>query len=158
MHLALIACGIGEGDEVLVPAFTWVSTANAVKYCNATPVFVDIDINTFNIDIDEIAQKIKSVATGKIVISIANPSNNIYDGLLAAPGTNTAEELQRLLPHSKVIKAFNASFVTNFKNPVIGANVADVFITGYDAESLKTVSELLKIAGFNPGSVITITE
>jgi perosamine synthetase len=58
LHLALIACGIKEGDEVLVPAFTWVSTANAVKYCNATPVFVDIDINTFNIDIDKIAEKI----------------------------------------------------------------------------------------------------
>lgn len=58
LHLALIACGVKEGDEVLVPAFTWVSTANAVKYCNATPVFVDIDINTFNIDIDKIAGKI----------------------------------------------------------------------------------------------------
>lgn len=58
LHLALIACGVKEGDEVLVPAFTWVSTANAVKYCNATPVFVDIDINTFNIDIDKIAEKI----------------------------------------------------------------------------------------------------
>lgn len=61
LHLALIACGVQEGDEVLVPAFTWVSTANAVKYCNATPVFVDIDINTFNIDINKIAEKI----TGK---------------------------------------------------------------------------------------------
>ena len=60
LHLALIACGVKEGDEVLVPAFTWVSTANAVKYCHATPVFVDIDINTFNIDIDKIAEKITS--------------------------------------------------------------------------------------------------
>lgn len=58
LHLALVACGVTEGDEVLVPAFTWVATANAVKYCNATPVFVDIDINTFNISIDQIAQKI----------------------------------------------------------------------------------------------------
>jgi perosamine synthetase len=60
LHLALIASGIGPGDEVLVPAFTWVSTANAVKYCFATPVFVDIDINTFNIDIEKIADKITS--------------------------------------------------------------------------------------------------
>lgn len=58
LHLALVACGVGPGDEVLVPAFTWVSTANAVKYCHATPVFVDIDINTFNIDIDKIEEKI----------------------------------------------------------------------------------------------------
>ncbi len=60
LHLALIACGVKEGDEVLVPAFTWVSTANAIKYCNATPVFVDIDINTFNIDINKIAEKISA--------------------------------------------------------------------------------------------------
>ena len=58
LHLALIACGVGEGDEVIVPAFTWVSTANAVIYCNATPVFVDIDPVTFNIDLTKIAGKI----------------------------------------------------------------------------------------------------
>jgi perosamine synthetase len=60
LHLGLLAVGVQPGDEVLVPAFTWISTANAVKYCHATPVFVDIDINTFNIDIDKIADKITS--------------------------------------------------------------------------------------------------
>lgn len=60
LHLALIACGVGEGDEVIVPAFTWVSTANAVIYCNATPVFVDIDPATFNIDLKKIASKISN--------------------------------------------------------------------------------------------------
>lgn len=60
LHLGLMACGVQPGDEVLVPAFTWVSTANAVRYCHATPVFVDIDINTFNINIDQIAAKISA--------------------------------------------------------------------------------------------------
>ncbi len=58
LHLALLACGVGEGDEVIVPAFTWVATANAVLYCNATPVFVDIDTKTFNIDVQQIRSKI----------------------------------------------------------------------------------------------------
>ena len=58
LHLALVALGIKEGDEVLVPAFTWVSTANAIMYCKATPVFVDIDPITFNINIESIAAKI----------------------------------------------------------------------------------------------------
>ena len=58
LHLALLACGVKEGDEVIVPAFTWVATANAVLYCNATPVFVDIDTTTFNIDVEQIAKKI----------------------------------------------------------------------------------------------------
>jgi perosamine synthetase len=58
LHLALVALGIKAGDEVLVPAFTWVSTANAIMYCNATPVFVDVDPVTFNIDVNAIAAKI----------------------------------------------------------------------------------------------------
>jgi dTDP-4-amino-4,6-dideoxygalactose transaminase len=60
LHLALIACGVKEGDEVIVPAFTWVATANAVIFCNATPVFIDIDTVTFNIDVAQIKNKITS--------------------------------------------------------------------------------------------------
>lgn len=58
LHLALVSLGIGEGDEVLVPAFTYVATANAVEYCRAKPVFVDIDLDTFNIDVNQIEAKI----------------------------------------------------------------------------------------------------
>ncbi len=58
LHLALLAAGIGPGDEVIVPSFTWVATANAVLYCGATPVFVDIDLRTFNIDPGKIREKI----------------------------------------------------------------------------------------------------
>jgi perosamine synthetase len=58
LHLALIACGVGPGDEVIVPAFTWVSTANAIMYCGATPVFIDIDLTTYNIDVHQIEKVI----------------------------------------------------------------------------------------------------
>ena len=50
LHLALIALGITRGDEVIVPSFTFAATANAVALTGATPVFVDIDNRTFNID------------------------------------------------------------------------------------------------------------
>lgn len=58
LHLALNALGVGPGDEVIVPAFTWVATANVVVLCGATPVFVDIDRTTFNIDIAQVADKL----------------------------------------------------------------------------------------------------
>lgn len=58
LHLILIALGIGAGDEIIVPAFTWVSTANVVLYCGATPIFVDVDRITFNIDVTEISKKL----------------------------------------------------------------------------------------------------
>jgi perosamine synthetase len=51
LHLALLALGVGPGDEVIVPAFTWIATANAVLYCGATPVLVDVRRNDFNIDV-----------------------------------------------------------------------------------------------------------
>lgn len=60
LHLALISLGIKEGDEVIVPAFSYVATANVVELVGATPVFVDIDINTFNIDTSKIEAAITS--------------------------------------------------------------------------------------------------
>jgi NADPH-dependent F420 reductase len=98
----------------------------------------------------EIAEKIKQVATQKIVVSISNPLNENYDGLITAQGTSAAEELQKFLPDSKVVKAFNTVFAGDFSQTVIDGKQADVFIAGNDEEALETVSELVADAGFNP--------
>lgn len=58
LHLSLAALGIGPGDEVIVPAFTWVATANVVEHLGATVVFCDIDLATFNITADLAREKI----------------------------------------------------------------------------------------------------
>ncbi len=50
LHLALLSLGIGAGDEVIIPSFTFAATANSVALTGAKPVFVDIDIKTYNID------------------------------------------------------------------------------------------------------------
>jgi len=98
----------------------------------------------------EIAVKIKEVANQKIVISIANPLNQTFDGLVTAPDTSAAEQLQLLLPNSKVVKAFNTTFAADFSSPVIDGKQVDAFIAGNDEEAMKTVSEMVATAGFNP--------
>lgn len=50
LHLALVALGIGHGDEVIVPTVTYIASANAVRYTGATPVFADVDAETLNLE------------------------------------------------------------------------------------------------------------
>jgi len=60
LHLVLAAAGIGEGDEVIVPPLTFISTANVVLFQNARVVFADIDPQTLNVDVDAVKKKINS--------------------------------------------------------------------------------------------------
>jgi perosamine synthetase len=58
LHLSLAALGFGPGDEAIVPALTWISTANVVEHLGGKVVFCDIDLDTFNIDVNDAARKI----------------------------------------------------------------------------------------------------
>lgn len=66
LHLALAAHGIGPGDEVILPTLTFIATANVVHYTGATPVFVDSDSQTWQMDVNEVAKKI-SIRTKAIL-------------------------------------------------------------------------------------------
>jgi len=60
LHIALLAHGVGEGDEVITSPFTFISTANSVLFNGAKPIFADIEEGSFNIDPDSIVEKITS--------------------------------------------------------------------------------------------------
>lgn len=70
LHLALAALDISPSDEVIVPAFTWVATANVVLYCGARPVLVDVDPRTFNIDPEAVCEAITARTRAIIAVHL----------------------------------------------------------------------------------------
>lgn len=70
LHLALLAAGIGEGDEVITTPFTFIATAEAICYVGAKPVFVDIDKDTFNIDLDLLEKAINEKTKAVIPVHL----------------------------------------------------------------------------------------
>lgn len=74
LHLSVKSLGIGPGDEVLVPTFTFAATANAVTYCGGKPILVDVTNNTFTIDPAKIRKKITKKTKGLIVVHYGGQS------------------------------------------------------------------------------------
>jgi perosamine synthetase len=70
LHLALVACDIKSGDEVIIPDFTMIASAFAVCYTGAKPVFIDVDPDTWNIDVNKIEAKINSKTKAIMPVSI----------------------------------------------------------------------------------------
>lgn len=70
LHLALVALHLKSDDEVIIPTVTYIATANAVRYCGATPVLVDVCADTMNIDPDGIERKITSKTRGIIPVHL----------------------------------------------------------------------------------------
>jgi 8-hydroxy-5-deazaflavin:NADPH oxidoreductase len=98
----------------------------------------------------EIAETIREVANQKIVISVSNPLDDSSNTLLTKKGSSAGEELQKLLPHSKVVKAFNTIFAADLKHPVMKGMQADTFLAGNDEEALENVADIVRAAGLNP--------
>ena len=92
LHLALVALGVGPGDEVIVPAFTWVATANVVLYCGATPVFVDVDRSTYNLDVLQVSEKITPRTKAIIPVHLFGLCADMNGLAKVAPGIPLLED------------------------------------------------------------------
>ncbi|AXC09857.1 Bacillosamine/Legionaminic acid biosynthesis aminotransferase PglE [Acidisarcina polymorpha] len=68
LHLALLALGVGTGDEVIVPSFTFIAAANAIRYVGAQPVFVDIDASTLNLDPERVESSITARTRALLIV------------------------------------------------------------------------------------------
>lgn len=79
LYASLKVLGINHGDEVIVPAHTWISTASAVAECGATPIFADINPDTFNIDVNEIKRVLSSKTKAVIAVHLYGLPCNILE-------------------------------------------------------------------------------
>ena len=87
LHLAMLALGVGPGDEVIVPAFTWVSTANCVLYCGAVPVLADVDRKTFNLDVADVVRRVTPRTKAVIAVHLFGLCADIDELRAALPDT-----------------------------------------------------------------------
>lgn len=108
LHLSLLALGIGPGDEVIIPSFTWISTANVVLYCGGKPVFVDINLDSFNIDPQKIASKINKKTKAIIAVHLF--------GLCA-----DIDAIKKIAPKIPIIEDAACAAGSKYKNKFAGS-------------------------------------
>ncbi|MEJ2685568.1 MAG: DegT/DnrJ/EryC1/StrS family aminotransferase, partial [Candidatus Sulfobium sp.] len=100
LHLALKTIGVQEGDEVILPAFTFTATAEVVTYFHARPVLVDIDEQTFNIDVSKIEESITGKTKALIPVHYAGQPCEMDDiaALAGSRGLAVIEDAAHAVP------------------------------------------------------------
>ena len=95
----------------------------------------------------EVVRSYKDQLAGKVLVDICNPLNQTFDDLATPPGTSAAEELAKLAPGARVVKAFNTTFAGLLAQGHVGGEPLDVFIAGDDEQAKATVTGLIGEGG-----------
>jgi dTDP-4-amino-4,6-dideoxygalactose transaminase len=145
IHLALIASGIGPGDEVITTPITWPATANVVVHAGATPVFVDVREGDLNIDPDEIAKAITPRTKAILPVHLAGQPADL-DAILALgvpvieDATHAVESVYRRRKIGSIAGSRAAAFSLNATKNVAGAEGG--VVTTDDDELAAAIREL----------------
>ena len=135
LHLALIALDVGPGDEVLLPDFSYVACANAVKYVGATPVFVDANNTSWQMNLEDLESKINSRTKVIVVVHLYGNSEDMnsiikikekYDLLLIE---DCAEAIGTLQNDAHVGKYGDISTLSFFGNKTITTGEGGAVLT-----------------------------
>lgn len=130
LHLALEALGVGEGDEVIVPTYTFTATAEIVRYLGATPVMVDVDAHTFNMTAESFSQAITNKT--KVVVPVhfsGLPCDmNPIISLAKEHGIKIVEDAAHALP-------------AKYRGEMIGALDTDFTVFSFYANKTMTTGE-----------------
>lgn len=154
LHLALLALGVGSGDEVIVPTLTYIATANSVTYCGAKPVFIDSEPQTWNIDPAKIEESITDKTRGIIVVHLyghpvdMDPILDIAKkfGLFVI---EDAAEAHGALYKNKIVGSLgDIGTFSFFGNKIITTGEGGMVVT--NSEALADKVRLLKGQGMDP--------
>jgi 8-hydroxy-5-deazaflavin:NADPH oxidoreductase len=99
----------------------------------------------------EIAGRVGTQLQGRVVVDITNPVDfATFDRLVTPPGSSAAEEIQKLLPGARIVKAFNTIFAGTLLAGTVGGHPLDVFIASDDSGAAKTLTNLVESGGLHP--------
>lgn len=130
LHLALEAVGVGPGDEVIVPTYTFTATAEIVRYLGATPVMVDVDENTFNMTAETFSQAITAKTKAVMPVHFAGLACDM------APIIKIAKQ------HGiKVIEDAAHALPTTYQGKMIGNLDSDITVFSFYANKTMTTGE-----------------
>ena len=129
LHLAAMALGLGPGDEVVVPAFTWVTSAHCAEYVGARPVFADVSLDTFNIDPASLAAAITPRTRAVVAVHLFG---------LAAPMDEVLAMAKR--HNLKVIEDAACAIGTTYRGRPVGG-IGDVGCFSFHPRKVITTGE-----------------
>lgn len=150
LRLALLACGTGPGDEVITTPFTFIATAETITQCGATPVFVDIDPGSYNIDPDKIERKITPRTSAILPVHLYGQAADMNPILKLARKyklkviEDCAQALGTEYKGKKVGSIGNAGCLSFFPSKNLGAYGDGGMVVTDDADIAETVDLLRK--------------
>jgi dTDP-4-amino-4,6-dideoxygalactose transaminase len=139
LHLALEAVGVGLGDEVIVPTYTFTATAEIVRYLGATPVMVDVDSKTFNMTSKSFEDAITSKTKAVVPVHFAGLACDM-DAIIAIAKRNSI----------KVVEDAAHALPTVYKGNLIGTLASDVTVFSFYANKTMTTGEGGMVVTANP--------
>ncbi|WP_279630119.1 DegT/DnrJ/EryC1/StrS family aminotransferase [Paenibacillus protaetiae] len=154
LHLALLAHGVQAGDEIIMPTFSFIATANAVAYCGATPVFADSDPDTWNVDPASIVSKITDKTKGIIAVHLyGHPAdmdriNEMAEHYGLFVLEDAAEAIGAEYKGKRTGSLGDSAVFSTFGNKIITTGEGGVFTTNQDELAAK--ARLLRGQGMDP--------
>jgi dTDP-4-amino-4,6-dideoxygalactose transaminase len=130
LHMAMVASGIGAGHQVLCPSFSFIATANCIRYAGARPIFVDIDRSSYNIDPNRIEEAI-TPQTRAILVAHQIGLPAAMDEILEIAGRHGLVVIEDAAPAAGAV----------YKNRRIGAPHGSIAVFSFDARKVMCTGE-----------------